>query len=183
VIAILVIARRLRLAEKWGAKLAWAAFSLLVFYWLGLAVMHAIALHEVHLAAAAIARSNSETIADQAAMPTLANPFRWLAVVETERASYRFELSITDGTTVPAGLVRHDRADYSKSPFMKEAVQDRRAQIFLGFARFPVFKVKGSDCLTDSVVQLADLRYTQPGGTRGSFAVEIPVECPNEVDR
>lgn len=182
VIASLVIVRRLRLADKWGAKVAWAAFSLLVLYWIGLAVMHSIALREVHLAAAAIARSNSETVTDQAAMPTLANPFRWLAVVETERASYRFELSVADGTTEPAGLVRHDRADYSDSPFTKEAVQDRRAQIFLGFARFPVFKVSGSDCLTDSVVQLADLRYTQPGGSRGSFALEVPVECPSGLD-
>jgi hypothetical protein len=38
--------------------------------------------------------------------------------------------------------------------------------------------VVGADCLTETLVQFADLRYTQPGSSRGTFSLELPVECP-----
>jgi hypothetical protein len=58
------------------------------------------------------------------------------------------------------------------------AERDRRAQILLGFARFPMARVVDHDCLTETLVQFADLRYTEPGRSRGNFRVELPVECP-----
>ncbi|HET6670359.1 MAG TPA: metal-dependent hydrolase [Pyrinomonadaceae bacterium] len=178
VIIALVLAHRLGAAQRWGPRLAQAAFLLLVIYWTGLGVMHAMALKEVNFAAASIARERGETVTDFAAMPTLANPFRWLAVAETDRAAYRFEVSLTDDIRYPSSSARHERADTMSSPFLLSAVKDRRARIFLGFARFPVYGVVGADCLSETIVQLADLRYTQPGSTRGTFALEVPVACP-----
>lgn len=180
-ITILVLAFKVGAAQRWGRKIAWAAFGLLFVYWIGLAAMHSMALREVRFAAATIATQNGERVTDVAAMPTLANPFRWQGVVKTDRAAYRFDVSLPDGARELAGLVRHERADPSGSPFVARAVQDRRARIFLGFARFPVVRVVGADCMSETVVQLADLRYTEPGSSRGTFALEVPVECPTEV--
>lgn len=179
-ITTLVLAYRFGVAERWGRKLAWSAFIVLMIYWTGLGVMHSLALKEIQFAAAAIGNTKGESVTDLAAMPTLANPFRWLAVVETDRAAYRFETSITDDVRYPASLVRLERADTMSSTFVLNAVEDRRAKIFLGFARFPVYRVVGADCLSETVVQLADLRYTQPGSSRGTFALEVPVSCPPE---
>ena len=85
VITALVLAHRLGAAERWGPRLVQAAFAILVIYWSGLFVMHSRALSEVNFAAASIARERSETVTDFAAMPTLANPFYWQAVAETDR--------------------------------------------------------------------------------------------------
>ena len=178
VITALVLAQRLGAAQCWGPRLAQTAFGLLVVYWIGLGVMHSMALREVNLAAASIAKDRGETVTDFAAMPTLANPFRWLAVAETDRAAYRFEVSLADHISYPAAPARHERADTMGSPFLLSAAKDRRARIFLGFARFPVYRLAGVDCLSETIVQLADLRYTQPGSTRGTFALEVPVTCP-----
>ena len=179
-ITSLVLAYRFGAAERWGRRLAWSAFIILAVYWMGLGVMHSLALKEIQFAAAAIGNTKGESVTDMAAMPTLANPFRWLAVVETDRAAYRFETSITDDVRYPASLVRLERADTMNSTFVLNAAEDRRAKIFLGFARFPVYRVVGADCLSETVVQLADLRYTQPGSSRGTFALEVPVSCPPE---
>jgi inner membrane protein len=180
VITAVILAHRLGAAERWGPWLARAAFGILIVYWTGLGVMHSMALREVNFAAASIAHERNETVTDLAAMPTLANPFHWQAVAETNRAAYRFEVSLADGVRYPRSLVRHERADTMSSPFLTSAVRDRRARIFLGFARFPVYEVRGADCLSETVVQLADLRYTQPGSARGSFALDVPISCPAE---
>jgi inner membrane protein len=178
VITALVLAHRLGAAARWGPRLAQVAFAILVVYWTGLGVMHSRALREVDFAAASIAREKSETVTDFAAMPTLANPFYWQGVAETDRAAYRFDVWLTDDIRYPNSVVRHERADTMASAFLLTAAQDRRTGIFLGFARFPVYRVAGADCLSETVVQLADLRYTQPGAARGSFALEVPVTCP-----
>ena len=180
VITAVVLAHRLGAAKRWGPWLARGAFGILIVYWTGLGGMHSMALREVKFAAASIARERGETVTDFAAMPTLANPFQWLAVAETDRAAYRFEVSVADDIRHPNSLVRHERADTMSSPFLISAWNDRRARIFLGFARFPVYEVRGADCLSETVVQLADLRYTQPGAARGSFALEVPITCPLE---
>lgn len=179
----LVISFKLGAAQRWGNKIARAAFVVVVLYWGGLAFMHSLALREARLAAAAIASQNGESVTDVAAMPTLANPFQWQCVVETERAAYRYDVSLTRGRRDLSGLVRHERADVSGSPAIARASQDHRAQIFLGFARFPVARVIGADCVTETLVQFADLRYTQPGSSRGTFALEVPVECPDPKEQ
>lgn len=171
---------KLNAARRWRNKIALAAFALLFVYWGGLAILHSSALNAARLAGAAIAHQNGETITDVAAMPTPANPFDWQCVAETERAAYRFEVSLI-GRPNAQSPVRHERADTSAAPAVARALQDSRAKVFLGFARFPVARVEGdANCLTESLVQLADLRYTQPGSQRGTFSLEVPVDCANQ---
>jgi hypothetical protein len=56
----------------------------------------------------------------------------------------------------------------------------RPVRVFLGFARFPVMQLADPDCATRTLVEIADLRYTEPGRARGTFSLEVPVDCPNE---
>lgn len=180
VIAILglVVSFVLHAGKRWGNRIAITAFALVAVYIGGLALLHQAAVSEVREQARAIANQNGESVTDLAAMPTLANPFTWLCIVETEFAAYRFELSLLNGRNAEGGFVRHDRGDISNSLAVEQAWRDRRTQVFLRFARYPVVSVVGADCLTETLVQFADLRYTQPGSSRGTFSLELPVECP-----
>jgi inner membrane protein len=179
-IASLVVIWRLNPYRRWGRSIGITAFFVLIFYWCGLAVLHRVALGQAKQQALAIGSGYGETLVDIAAMPTLANPFRWQSVVETERAAYRFDLSLLGGTN-PANFSRHERADAATSPLVGNVLGDRRAVIFLEFARFPVARVADPDCTTQTIVQLADLRYTEPGNQRGTFALQLPVECTGSL--
>jgi inner membrane protein len=159
--------------ERWGNRLAFVAFALLLCYGSLLAFAHSRAVARGSEEASRIAGANGEAVARFAAMPTLANPFRWDCVFETERATYRFNLGLV-GDAEPGNAVR-----YVKTPELMETVsQQRPARVFLGFARFPVMQLADPGCTTRTLVQLADLRYTEPGRSRGSFSLEVPVDCP-----
>jgi inner membrane protein len=159
--------------ERWGSRIAFAAFALVLCYWSLLGLAHTRALVRGGAAAAKISGANGETVGRFAAMPTLANMFRWDCVFETDRATYRFSLSLMDDENV------ENPVRYVKTPELLEKVsQQRPARVFLGFARFPVALLDDPGCTTRTLVQLADLRYTEPGKTRGSFSLEVPVECP-----
>ncbi|HAF15254.1 MAG TPA: hypothetical protein DHU55_01655 [Blastocatellia bacterium] len=163
---------------RWGAKIPVGAFTVVVIYLAGLLIVHSLALRRAEFEAARIANENSEHVIQVAAMPTLANPLHWVCVLETERAAYRFELGLLGRSRSPSNLVRYEKPDPSRSPAVAEAARDSRSTIFLGFARFPVVRVLGEDCATQTLVQFADLRYTEPGSDRGTFALNVPVECP-----
>lgn len=176
----LVVLFKLGIAQRWGSRIALTAFTVVVVYWGSLASFHWFAINAARIEARTIVSQYGESITDIAAMPTLANPFQWSCVVETEHAAYRFELSLSTSQSALSQLIRYDRADISDSPAVEQALQDERAQIFLDFARFPVARVVGADCMTQTLVQLADLRYTQPGGGRGTFSLDVPVDCPTQ---
>ena len=177
-LSILVVAFKLNVRQKWEHKIAIAAFILILLYWGGLAFLHKLALTEAQTRASIIAIQSGEAVIDVVAMPTLANPFQWQCVVETEKAAYRFDLSLLNRQADLGNPDREDRAEPPGSQAVERAAQDRRAQIFLEFARFPVVRVVDPDCLTQTLVQFADLRYTKPGSRLGTFALEIPIECP-----
>jgi inner membrane protein len=180
-IILLTILYHLKLGARWGNRLALGAFAVLILYWGGLAGLHHLALERSRDEAKELASKYAETVVDVAAMPTLADPFHWQSVVETERAAYRFDMFLfrRSGTVE---IVRHERPEAHKSPIVEEALNTRPARIFLEFARFPVLRVEGMDCTTQTFVQLADLRYTEPGNTRGVFGLNIPVECDTQQE-
>ena len=162
--------------KRWGSRIPLVSLALVLVYWSLLAFAHSKAIARGSEQAARMASGNGETVARLAAMPRLANPFRWDCVFETDRATYRFDLGLLDDA--PSGrIVRYAK----EAPELKATVSRQRpAQIFLGFARFPVMQLEDPGCTTRTLVQLADLRYTEPGGSRGSFSLEVPVECPIE---
>jgi inner membrane protein len=180
VLIVLVVSFKLSVAQRWGSGIALAAFVVVAMYWGSLATLHSLAVKEARIEANVMVRQYGESITDIAVMPTLANPLQWSCVVETESAAYRFELSLAGNPSAHSQLFRHERADTADSPAVEQALQDQRARIFLAFARFPVVRVIGADCVTQTLVQLADLRYTQPGSGRGTFSLDVPVDCPTQ---
>ena len=89
--------------ERWGSKIALAAFAIVIAYWGALAVLHARAVNRGGAAAQQIVAPNGESVGRLAAMPTLANPLRWDCVFETDQATYRFPLTL--GGEIPGGRV------------------------------------------------------------------------------
>jgi inner membrane protein len=178
----LLVSFKLDAAQRWGPRIGLAALILVAAYWSGMASLHWVALNEAKIQAQTIVSQHGESVTDIAAMASLANPVRWSCVVETESAAYKFELSLLGSHQAPSQLVRHERADTVDSPVVEQALQDERARILLNFARFPVVRVVGADCVTQTLVQLADLRYTQPGSRRGTFSLDLPVDCPTDSD-
>jgi hypothetical protein len=135
----------------------------------------------------------NERVLSVAAMPTLANPLLWSCVADTDKAIYRYSVKlgvssdkapqVVDGyqTDAPGAIERFEKPTGRASEIASLASQDRRARILLDFARFPIARVPDQDCISQTIVQLADLRYTEPGAvTRGTFAVNVPVDCASK---
>lgn len=162
--------------RRWGSKIAFVAIALVFCYWALLGFAHSNAIARGSEEATKLAAANGETVARFAAMPRLANPFRWDGVFETNRAMYRFEIGLI-GAQNAESSVRYPKA---AADLVETVSQQRPARVFLGFARFPVMQLADPGCTTRTLVQLADLRYTEPGQSRGSFAFELPIDCPRK---
>jgi hypothetical protein len=159
--------------ERWGRKIAFVAIALVFCYWGLLSAAHRMAVARGSEHAARLAGANGEAVVRLAAMPTVANPFNWDCVFETDRANYRFNLNLL-GNARTGSVVR-----YVKTPELVEVLKKQRpGRVFLGFARFPVMKLEDPDCTTQTLVHLADLRYTEPRRSGGTFAVSLPIDCP-----
>jgi inner membrane protein len=179
---VIVTLYRKKIGGHLGSRIAVAALAIVTVYCAGLAGVHSVALSRAKVEASGLAYRNAEKFMRVAAMPTAANPAHWVCVTETDRATYRFNLSLLPGRTGITELVRFEKPAPSNQAIVR-AEHDSRAVIFLGFARFPVVRALGEDCLTQTLVQFADLRYTEPGQGRGTFSLEVPVDCPQETTR
>jgi len=169
---------RARIGQRLGARIAIAGFGVVIIYSAALPIAHVFALREANLQAAGIAAGRAEQVLRVAAMPTLANPTEWLSILETDRATYKFQTSLLRDVNSNTSIARFEKPIGITAEIIAKAERDSRAQIFLGFARFPGFRVVGEDCLTQTIVQFADLRYTEPGKGRGTFSLDLPVDCP-----
>jgi inner membrane protein len=171
-----ILARSFDLQRRLGKSIAFAALAFVVCYWGGLALMHHAAYENAFRRANQLAAENSEHLVRVAAMPTAANPFRWQIVAETDRAIYRFFVGVaTQPSTSPE---RYEKPSGLSAQIVSAASLDPRAQVLLEFARFPLARVASENCIGQTLVQFADLRYTEPGGSRGNFSLNVPVECP-----
>jgi inner membrane protein len=190
---VLVTVRAIGIARGREKIVAASALALISCYWIGLALAHASALNAAALVANHSASQFNERVVRVVAMPTLANPARWLGVAETDRAIYRFSvrigrapsayaLPIVDGyqSDSPEAIERYEKPTAEAAALMAAASQDRRARILLDFARFPIAHVAEQDCVTQTIVQFSDLRYTKPGSGRGTFSLNVPVECASK---
>jgi len=176
-----VVAHRMKLAPRWGSSIALAALAFVVLYWSVLGVLHGRALKQAQAIAATQARRRGETVLRVAAMPTLADPTNWRAIVETDRAAYRFDTSLLAKTeaeiNAPSQLARFEKPQGAAAEHAARAAKDERAKIFLDFARFPAVRVETQSCAEELLVQFADLRFTEPRAAPrgGNFSLEIPL--------
>ena len=177
-LVVIVSFYRARIGIRRGAQVAITGLSIVIIYSVALAGTHQIALRNARHQASAIAASHAEQVLKVAAMPTLANPTEWLCILETDRATYKFQESLLTNARLDNSIGRFEKPSGTMADLVRRAEGDSRAQIFLEFARVPGFRVVGEDCLTQTLVQFADLRYTEPGKGRGTFSLEVPVDCP-----
>jgi inner membrane protein len=159
--------------ERWGRRIAFVAIAVVCCYWTFLGFAHARAVAQGTLEATRIASSNGETVTRLAAMPRLANPFHWDCVFQTDRADYRFELALL-GENKAGPAVRYEKPSLA---LVSNVLSQRPGRVFLGFARFPVMQPADLNCTASTLVQIADLRYTEPGRSRGTFSLELPIDC------
>jgi inner membrane protein len=177
------VARRARWGQRFGPRLALLALAVVAGYWIALAVAHQRAVGAAGRFAEALAGSRNEKVIQLAAMPMLADPFHWQCISETDRATYRYKVSLLGSPLASSEFERFEKPNPREVAAIESASRDDRAKIFLDFARFPAMRVKDLDCISQTVVQFADLRYTEPGGAqRGTFSLDVPVACP-EVNR
>jgi inner membrane protein len=191
-LVILVLMRAFGLQKLLGKSTALATLALVILYWGALAFAHHAAYRNAVLLANGASSQRGEQFIRVAAMPTIANPFRWQCVAETDRAMYRFFVgtgseeslpdtlkSVADGRPPSASAIeRYEKPSGQSAQLVSLAERDRRAQVLLGFARFPIERVESGSCIGQTLVQFADLRYTEPGARRGTFSLDVPVECP-----
>jgi inner membrane protein len=182
IVALIVLATPYwrRLGPRLGSSIAVAALTTVVIYLVVLAVAHSIALRQAQTVGADLASWNNEQVVKVAAMPTVANPTEWVCAMETDRASYRFSVSLLRAGASSSNVSRFEKPTGVEAQAVTEAERDYRAEVFLGFARFPAMSVVGEDCATQTLVQFADIRYTEPGRGRGTFSLDVPVDCPVE---
>ena len=179
VIVILIVLFVIGAARRWGRKIAFAAIGLALVYCSFLGYAHSRAVALGHEMASRVASPRGETVLRLAAMPTVADPLHWDCVFETERATYRFRLFLLGDDNPSSRVVHYEKPSGDLAEVMQSVSQQRPAQVFLDFARFPVAQLADPQCTTRTFVQLADLRYTEPGRSRGPFAIELPVDCPS----
>lgn len=166
-----------KIPARWPAI---AALTLLVVYWGGLAYAHRLAFANTLTVVNQMTTVKGEHLIRVVAMPTVATPFLWQSVAETDIAMYRLRIDISrqyDSSRTTA-VNRYEKPTGQNAQLVSLAERDRRAQILLGFARFPIARVEAESCAGQALVQFADLRYTEPGASRGNFSVNIPVDCP-----
>lgn len=179
-LGLIVIAYKADLGRRFGWRLALASFLMLFAYWGSLSLLHVRAIAQGHEEIVRLASSRGEQVTRIAATAVAANPLRWRCLAETDRGLYRFDVRL--GASGVQELVRYEKPSSAEAGIIEASRKDRKVQIFFEFARFPAHRIAGADCTTQTLVQLADLRYTEPGRTRGSFALEVPVDCPVEAD-
>jgi inner membrane protein len=166
--------------SEWRSRIAFVSFAVLVAYWSALGLAHARALAQGREAAQQIVAPNGESISRLAAMPTLANPLHWDCVFETDKATYRFLVAL-NGQTPNGRVVRYAKPIGPLASALQEVSGQKPARVFLGFARFPVAQLADPSCAMQTLLQLADLRYTEPGRSRGTFTLDLPVDCPDQA--
>jgi len=169
-----ILARSFNLPRRLRKSIAFAALAFVVCYWGALALMHHAAYENAFTRAGQLAAEHGEHLVRVAAMPTAANPLRWQSVAETDRAFYRFFVGVAQPSTSPD---RFEKPSGLSEQLVSDASLDPRAQVLLEFARFPLAQVESENCIGQTLVQFADLRYTEPGGARGNFSLNVPVEC------
>lgn len=177
-IVILIVLFVLGAGRRFGNKIAIVALAIVPCYWTFLGYAHSRALASGYYQAMNSVLPPGEPIKRLAVMPTLASPLHWDCVFETDRATYRFGLRLMSDNFPGTRVIRYEKPSGSLAQVMQDVSQDRPVQVFLGFARFPVARMADPSCTTDTLLQLADLRYTEPGSRRGTFTLEQTVDCP-----
>lgn len=160
--------------ERWGRSLTAGALVLVIVYWGALSVVHHRAFQTLEKLAGTVSKPEERNNLRLAAMPELGDPTRWMGLIETDVATYRVNYYWNNAKPLDQ-IEKFDKPTGEDARLVDLAKEDPRAKIFMGFSRFPGIAVQ-RDCASQTLVQFADLRYTEPAGPkRGSFNLEVKI--------
>jgi inner membrane protein len=162
--------------RRFGWKIAAAALAFVFVYCCVLAVMHARARGYAEDIAHGFPSEPGRMATRVAATPLPADPLAWRCLAETSSATFRFDVTLGTSDAGPHNLVSFEKPTGDDARIIERASEDERARVLLDFSRFPVARVRRDEA-GGRVVQLADLRFTEPGATErpGSFALDVPI--------
>lgn len=160
-----------------ASTVAIVALCLIPVYWVGLAYLRHRAAEHASPMVEVNAQMYRETVHQIAFMPTFGDPRRWQGLAQTENAVYRINYVPYATYELRVELERVDGPNELLRPVAAAARSDSRAQVFFGFARFPLATVTYG-CPEKMVVRYVDLRYTEPATGGEPFSVDVPVNCP-----
>jgi len=176
-LAAFVILHFKKAGARFGARVAAAALLFVVVYCGALFVVQRRAHGEARAAARELAARGGEEVLRVEATPVLADPRVWRCLAESDRSTARFDLTLGGGTADGLrNVVSFAKPAGEEAGAVARASEGYAARVLLDFARFPVSRVVPGEA-GGSVVQFADLRYTEPGSRArvGGFALDVPV--------
>jgi inner membrane protein len=176
-VACFVVLHWLGAGARLGRKIAAPALAFVVIYCCALAVMHARAQGYAEQIALDFPQEPQKMLTRVAATPLPADPRAWRCLAETSSATFRFDVTLDAHDVGPHNLVAFEKPAGDDARIIERASEDGRARVLLDFARFPVARVRRDEA-GGWVVQLADLRFTEPGSRArpGSFALDVTVK-------
>jgi inner membrane protein len=165
------------LGQRFGWRVAAAALAFVVLYGGALSVVQARARREAEAFAGGLAKTEGGRVLRVAATPVLADPLTWRCLYETDRSTARFDMRLGAASRGDLrNVVSFEKPSGEDEAAVRRASESYAARVLLDFSRFPVARVRRADS-GGWVVQLADLRFTEPGarGRAGGFALNVPV--------
>jgi inner membrane protein len=120
---------------------------------------------------------DSRTYSDQvpersSALPTMANPFAWMGVVETATSFHIEDVNALDASGSPDEVQKFEKPQ--PSPALAAAMKTRGGKIMLDFARFPWAQVNETE--DGYLVSLSDLRFYNPSAPGRSFTLDVQLD-------
>ncbi len=106
------------------------------------------------------------------ALPTMANPFAWIGVVETETSFHIMEVNVLNVDMQPNELEKFEKPQ--PSPPLAAAMNTSRGKVFLDFARFPWAQVDATE--RGYEVRLTDLRFYRESAPARSFTLDVELD-------
>lgn len=106
------------------------------------------------------------------AFPSLANPFAWTGIVETDSGFHVLKVNALENDLDPKTSRLYNKPE--SSPALEAALKTRTGTVFSGFARFPWARVEQTEDGLD--VTLQDLRFLSRSSRRRSFTAEIRLD-------
>ncbi len=164
----------------WGVRLrrsTWARAGLLALLaYLGLcAAAHRAALRRVEQFAA----GHGLRVERIGALPLPPSAAHWDGLIRTPDGVYQMRLRLGSGNPGAEPLVYRFFPDAPPNRYIEAARQLPRAQVYLWFARFPVFRF--ADRGDRKVVEISDLRFFGRAGRPSPFSFRVTFDAAGQV--
>lgn len=165
---------------NWGIRVhpsTWARAGLLVLLaYLGLcAAAHRAALRRVEQFAA----GHGLRVERVGALPLPPSAAHWDGLIRTPDGVYEMRLSLGSGNPGTEPLVYRFFPDAPPNQYIEAAQRLPKAQVYLWFARFPVFRFE--DRGDRKVLAISDLRFFGRAGRPGPFTFRVTFDAAGHV--